>query len=241
MKSALSQKLARHFAASSAAVITASAVAAPEARAAVVYYQPNSGAGWIIPKSSDGLYINVETQVTNSDPIEVPGWDLNPHCSHCLAWFNASGGGMLRYPGTGSGPAASLDIGTTVDSSGSYSTATGIVVVGSGAGEWKLNSSNYFGFRFSPADNLTHYGWGRMDVGAEITTRSIMEIGYENVAGAGIAVGAGAPSPDPVPGPLPLFGAAAAFSWSRRMRRRSLRLPARSQAGFRSNPHSLSA
>ena len=28
----------------------------------------------------------------------------------------------------------------------------------------------------------------------------------------------------PVPGPLPLFGAAAAFGWSRRLRRRSLRL-----------------
>lgn len=62
------------------------------------------------------------------------------------------------------------------------------------------------------ADSLTHYGWGRMDVGAAITTRSIMEIGYEDVAGVGIAVGAGAPTPDPVPGPLPLFGAAAAFS-----------------------------
>lgn len=233
MKSAAKQKLAKHFAACSAAAITACAVAAPEARAAVVYYQPNGGAGWIIPDTTAGLYINVETQNTGEAP--VTGWDLNPYSSSALRWY---GSDMLRYPGILSGSAGSLDFGTIVDNSGSY--GNGYVTLGSGPGQWKLNSPNYFGFRFLAADNLTHYGWGRMDVGATITTRSIMEIGYENVAGVGISVGAGA-SPAPVPGPLPLFGAATAFVWSRRMRRRCLKVQTKSNNNRRLTSPSASS
>ena len=66
-----------------------------------------------------------------------------------------------------------------------------------------------------------------MQVGSAITTRTITAIGWEDQAGVAILVGdTGAPVPGPspasVPGPLPLFGVAAAFSWSRRLRRRTL-------------------
>jgi len=191
----------------------------------IINYQPNGGAGWVIPANIDGLYINVETQAVSSNSSLVPGWDLNPYSSggsSNLSWFNSSGGGQLRYPGITSGAAGNLPLGTTVSSTGSYNTSTASVVFGASPGNWQLNASNYFGFKFVAADTQTHYGWGRMDVGAAATTRSIMEIGYESTAGTSILVGAGSAPPASVPGPLPLFGATAAFGWSRRLRRRTL-------------------
>jgi len=70
------------------------------------------------------------------------------------------------------------------------------VVVGSAAGNWQLNAANRFGFRFTAADGLTHYGWGTMQVGAAITTRTITELAWETTAGVAIAVGdQGGPPP----------------------------------------------
>ena len=221
----LKSKLAGHLAACTAAAIATSAVLTPEAKAFIINYQPNGGAGWVIPANLDGLYINVETQAVSSNSSLVPGWDLNPFSSggsSNLSWFNSSGGGQLRYPGITTGPAGNLPLGTTVSSTVSYNTSTTPVVFGANPGNWQLNASNYFGFRFIAADSLIHYGWGRMDVGATPSTRSIMEIGYESIAGTSILVGAGSAPPASVPGPLPLFGATAAFGWSRRLRRRTL-------------------
>ena len=219
----LKVKLSRHLAACSVAAIATCAAVAPDAKAVVIYYEPNSGAGWVIPATIDGLYINVETQATDS--TARAGWDINPYSVGNLSWYNATGTGMLRYPGVTSGSAGNLALGTTVDSSGSY--GSGAVVVGSAPGNWQLDATNYFGFRFLASDNQTHYGWGAMQVGSAISTRTITAIGWEDQAGVAILVGdTGAPVPGPspasVPGPLPLFGVAAAFSWSRRLRRRTL-------------------
>jgi len=219
----LKTKLAGHLAACTAAAIATGAALTPEAKALVTYYQPNAGAGWVIPATIDGLYINVETQVTATTVGSVPGWDLNPYGSSTLRFFNSTGGGQLRYPGITSGAAGNLPLGTTVSSSGSYYIAVDAVTFGASPGNWQLNASNYFGFRFVAADSQIHYGWGRMDVGAAATTRSIMEIGYESTADTSILVGAGSsPQPASVPSPLPLFGATAAFGWSRQLRRRTL-------------------
>lgn len=194
----------------------------------MIYYEPNAGAGWAIPATNDGLYINVETQATSSTGGSTgrpAGWDINPYYGDPLSWFNAYGTGMLRYPGVTSGSAGNLALGTTVGSTGSY--GSGQSAVGSAPGNWQLDTTNYFGFRFLASDSQTHYGWGAMQVGSAITTRTITAIGWENQAGVAILVGdTGAPVPSPspasVPGPLPLFGVAAAFSWSRRLRRRTL-------------------
>ena len=218
----LRSKLAGHLAACTAAAIATSAAVTPEAKAAVVYYKPNAGAGWVIPATFDGLYINVETQATSPSVGSVPGWDINPYDSSTLKLLSPNGGGLLRYPGITTGAAGNLPLGTTVSSAGSYDTSTASVIFGASPGDWQLNASNYFGFKFVAADTQTHYGWGRMDVGAAATTRSIMEIGYESTAGTSILVGARSAPPPSVPGPLPLFGATAAFGWSRRLRRRTL-------------------
>ena len=157
----LKTKLAGHLAACTAAAIATGAALTPEAKALVTYYQPNAGAGWVIPANIDGLYINVETQVTSSIPGLVPGWDLNPYGSAGgarLAFANSTGGGQLRYPGITTGGAGNLPLGTTVSSSGSYDTAITDVTFGASPGNWQLNTSNYFGFKFVAADSQTHYG-----------------------------------------------------------------------------------
>lgn len=213
----LKAKLSRHLAACSVAAFATCAAVAPDAKAVVIYYEPNAGAGWVIPDNFDGLYINVETQATGAS--QPPGWDINPYTSSGLSWYYADGAGMLHYPGMTSGP-GNLALGTTVGSTGSYD-GLGSVVVGSAPGNWQLDATNYFGFKFLASDNQTHYGWGAMQVGSAITTRTITAIGWEDQAGVAILVGdTGAPAS--VPGPLPLFGVAAAFSWSRRLRRRTL-------------------
>jgi len=234
----LKTKLAGHLAACTAAAIATSAAVTPEAKALVIYYQPNAGAGWVIPANIYGLFINVETQVTGTTSTSVPGWDLNPFGTSGLAWFQPTGGGQLRYPGITTGVAGNLPLGTNVSSSGSYNTTTGNVTFGASPGNWQVNASNYFGFRFVAADSQTHYGWGRMDVGALATIRSIMEIGYESTAGTSILVGAGSAPPASVPGPLPLFGVTAAFGWSRQLRRRTLLASSRQPAPTTARPSS---
>ena len=187
----LSNRLAKHFAAAAAASVVAGA-----ANAAIVHW---ANANLVIPATIDGLYINVETQTTGSAGSLVAGWDINPYSATSLTWFNATGTGMMRYPGITTGSAGNLAAGTVVGATGSF--GSGAVTVGSLPGNWVLNSTNIFGFRFVAADGLTHYGYGLMTVGAAITTRTITDIFYENVAATSITV-------LPTPGAIALLGLA---------------------------------
>jgi len=182
-KTALATRLTRHFAAGAAIAAAAPFMTTDSASAAVQY----TAVSWNIPANIDGLYINVETLATGSAGSVVAGWDINPYSATSLTWFNATGTGMLRYPGVTVGSAGNLAVGTIVGATGSY--GSGAVVVGAAAGNWQLNASNYFGFRFVASDGLTHYGWGRMEVGATITTRTITEIAWETTGATPIAVG----------------------------------------------------
>ena len=182
-------------------IVAAAAVAAgvsASANAAVVVWNCNL----TIPATIDGLYINVETQASGSAGSVVAGWDINPYSATSLTWFNATGTGMMRYPGVTTGSAGNLSAGMTVGATGSF--GSGAVTVGSAAGNWVLNASNYFGFRFIAADGLTHYGYGRMDVGAAITTRTLAFVAFESVAATSITV----LDPVPAPGALALLGVA---------------------------------
>ncbi|MEY2714450.1 MAG: hypothetical protein RIT24_793 [Planctomycetota bacterium] len=195
----LSNRLAKHFAAAAAATVVAGA-----ANAAVVHW---SNANLVIPATIDGLYINVETRATGSAGSVVAGWDINPYSATSLTWFNATGTGMMRYPGVTTGSAGNLAAGTVIGASGSY--GSGAVTVGSAAGNWQLNAVNTFGFRFVAADGLTHYGYGFMSVGATITNRTITDIFYEDVAATAITV-------VPAPGAFALLGLAGLASRRRR-------------------------
>ena len=186
----LSNRLAKHFGAAAAAAVVVGA-----ANAAIVHWEVNL----VVPANIDGLYMNVEAQTTGTAGGSVAGWDINPYSATSLTWFNATGTGMLRYPGVTTGSAGSLAAGTSVDGAGSY--GSGASVFGAAAGNWTLNASNYFGFKFLAADGLTHYGYGRMDVGSAATIRTVAFIDIESTAGQAISV-------VPAPGAIALLGLA---------------------------------
>ena len=180
--SALAKRLTRHFAACATVAAASPFLAAELASADVIYTQ----VAMTVPANIDGLYINVETLATGSAGSVVAGWDINPYSATSLTWFNATGTGMMRYPGVTTGSAGNLAPGTLVSATGSY--GSGAVVVGAAAGNWRLNSANYFGFRFVAADGQTHYGWGRFQIGASISgaDRTITELAFvEDAAGDG--------------------------------------------------------
>ena len=116
----LSNRLAKHFAAAAAASVVAGA-----ANAAIVHW---ADANLLVPATIDGLYINVETRQTGSAGSAVAGWDINPYSATSLTWFNATGTGMMRYPGVTTGSAGNLALGTAVGATGSF--GSGAVVVG---------------------------------------------------------------------------------------------------------------
>jgi MYXO-CTERM domain-containing protein len=193
----LSNRLAKHFAAAAAATVVAGA-----ANAAIVAWE---NCNLVIPNTIDGLYINVEARTTGSAGSVVAGWDINPYSATSLTWFNATGTGMMRYPGVTTGSAGNLVDGNVVGASGSF--GSGAVVVGSAAGNWVLNSVNKFGFRFIAADGLTHYGWGTFQIGSSISgaDRTITNIYFESTAATAITVGN---TGVPTPGAIALLGLA---------------------------------
>lgn len=158
--------------AASAALVSASA-----AHAAIVAW---TNCNLVIPNTIDGLYINVETRTFGSAGSVVAGWDINPYSATSLTWFNATGTGMMRYPGVTTGSAGSLDPCTVVGASASY--GSGAVAVGTNPGQWRLNSVNYFGFRFVAADGSTKFGVGTFVIGSSIAgaDRTITNIYYED-------------------------------------------------------------
>ena len=190
----ISHRLNKHFAL--AAVATA-AVAAT-ANASVVTWNANL----VIPNTTDGLYINVQTQVTGSAAGVVDGWDLNPYgaLTTTMSWFAAAEPtGCVTGLGQGGTTiaVASLSAGTLVSSASTFGNTQSSV----SRGGWMLNSANYFGFRFLGADALTHYGWGIMTIGATMGDRTLTEVSYESDAATGITVA-------PAPGAIALLGLA---------------------------------
>ncbi len=193
-------KLELHFAA------TAALCLAGAASADVVAWE---NCNLAIPATIDGLYINVETQLTGSAGSVTAGWDINPYSATSLTWFNATGTGMMRFPGVTTGSAGNLADGTEVGPAGSF--GSGAVTVGANPGNWVLNSVNKFGFRFVAADGQTHYGWGTFQIGSAINgaDRMITNLYYETLPATAITVGNGGgppPAYDPCAATNPTVG-----------------------------------
>jgi uncharacterized protein (TIGR03382 family) len=198
-------RLEKHIAAAAAVAVAASA------NAAVVAWE---NCNLVIPGTIDGLYINVETRATGSAGSVVAGWDINPYSATSLTWFNATGTGMMRYPGVTTGSAGNLANGMFVGGAGTLnngfatSFGSGAVTFGSAAGNWQLNATNIFGFRFVGGDGGTKYGYGTMAVGATNTVRTITNLYYESTTGVAIQI--------PAPGALALLGVAGLAGTRRR-------------------------
>jgi hypothetical protein len=187
----LSNRLVKHFGAAAAAATLVGA-----ANAAIVIWNVNL----VIPNNIDGLYLNVETQVFGSVASMVPGWDLNPYgtSTTSMSWFGAAApSGCVTGLGQGGTTVAvaSLSAGTVVDAASTF----GNTASSTSAGGWVLNAANYFGFRFLGGDGLTHYGCGKMTMGATMGVRTLDFVCFESTANAGITV-------IPAPGAIALLG-----------------------------------
>ncbi len=187
----LSNRLVKHFGAAAAAATLVGA-----ANAAIVTWNCNL----VIPNNIDGQYINVETQVAGSAAGLVAGWDLNPYgtSTTAMSWFAAAApSGCVIGLGQGgtTNAVASLSAGALVSSASTFGNTASSVT----AGGWMLNAANYFGFRFLGADALTHYGFGKMTVGATMGVRTLNFVSFESTAGASINV-------IPAPGAIALLG-----------------------------------
>ena len=188
----MNSKMIMHMAAAAAAAAVVGA-----ANAAVVTWNCNL----VVPNNIDGQYINVETQVAGSAAGLVAGWDLNPYgtSTTAMSWFAAaapSGCVMGLGQGGTTSAVASLSAGTLVGAASTFGNTASSVT----AGGWLLNSANFFGFRFLGGDGLTHYGFGKMTIGATMGVRTLNFVSYESVAGAGITI--------PAPGAIALLGLA---------------------------------
>ena len=200
----LSNRFEKHVLVAAAVAMGATAAA----NAAVVY----SGiVNFSCAIDLDGTYINVQTnQLTNGPGSGVPGWDVNPYRAGTgsgMNFFNPTGGGMVSAA-AGVGSAINLSAGTLIGASSNFSSATSTIVFGSGAGQWQYASNNVVGFRFVSSAGTTHYGWMRFLMGSQpatgnLVTRTVVDFGYESVAGESIAAGA-----VPAPGALALLGVA---------------------------------
>ena len=192
--SALKSRLGRHF-----AVVAAAAAAggvAHDANASIIHSGP---VNIVIPNNIDGVYMNVVNGATGSSGGSVAGWDINP--------YSATAGGFNLW-----GPT----VNTWFAIGGQYNLAEGTMIEGAAAAFFRpgggtnlapqlnLNSDdNLFGFRFvnEANGNQVHFGWMRLDVGADAGVRAITEYAYSEVAGVGILAGA-----IPGPGALALIG-----------------------------------
>lgn len=206
----------------SALGVTATMTAATQQTEAFdyVYYQPNNGAGWVVPDTTEGLYVNVETRVTGATRLEVPGWDVDIYSQPSLLSFYrtaTNGSFYMKYSATDTdGTVGNLSVGTTVGLSSSYSTTdVNLAFFGSNPGQWKTNSANYFGFSFLGADSGRHYGWMRLDVGADYTIRTIKEVGYSTVIGQSVQIGT-VPEPSTVIMGLLASGVTGVIAWRRK-------------------------
>ena len=200
----ISNRLEKHFAVCAAAVATVACVGT--ANAALVTWNANL----VIPNNIDGQYINVETQTAGSAAGNVAGWDLNPYgtSTAAMSWFAAAApSGCVMGLGQGGATAAvaSLTGGTLVSSASTFGNTASSVT----AGGWKLNSTNYFGFRFRGADALTHYGWGQFTIGATMGVRTLNFVTFETTAATAVTVA-------PAPGALALLGLAGLATRRRR-------------------------
>ncbi len=197
----LSNRLVKHFGAAAAAATLVGA-----ANAAIVTWNCNL----VVPNNIDGQYINVETQVAGSQAALVAGWDLNPYgtSTTAMSWFAAAApSGCVTGLGQGGTTVAvaSLSAGTVVGSASTYGNTASSVT----AGGWVLNSANYFGFRFLGADTLTHYGFGKMTIGATMGVRTLNFVTFESTGATSVTV-------VPAPGAIALLGLAGLVGRRRR-------------------------
>ena len=195
------------------AAIAVTAVITVSANAAVTRWNCNLN----IPATSAGLFINVQTQVSGTTTAAVLGWDFNLYTTSqstaSLTMYGYLGTKFMRAPDQFGYWPGNLPAGTLVGPPSSwlpegqdYSAVFSSV---GQAGNWNYNSTNYFGFKFQVSTGATHYGYGRMDVGANANIRTLKWIEWETTPQTGLPV-------VPAPGILAAIGLVRCISLRRR-------------------------
>ena len=213
-------RLGRHvFAASAVAITTAGT-----AHAAVDRWDCNLS----IPATSAGLFINIQSRVTGTNGASVLGWDFNLYTTSpsapSLTMFGSIGTRFMRAPGQFGYAVGNLPEGQEVgfaqtqapslfNPEGEAYSAIFNTPGQPGFGNWNLNSINYFGFRFFANTGATHFGYGRMDVGASANVRTLKFVEWDTAPLVSVYV----EDFIPAPGALALLGLAG-FGRSRRRR-----------------------
>ncbi len=172
-----------------------------------------------LPATSSGLFLNVETGAFASGSSPAPtGWDVNVWgtATNSISFFSGGSGTVfMRAPGVTSGTnVANLALGTVIGSAGSFATSPNASFATNVNGRWNYGTANIYGFRFVSGLGGTKYGWMRIAVGADATSRAIVDWAYEDSGGS---IPAGAAAIIPGPGAVALF----ALGFGRRSRRRA--------------------
>jgi hypothetical protein len=188
---------------------------APAAHAVVVVSAASNVA---VPLTTQGVYINVVSGISNIAPASAPGWDINPWGSttstSALNFFNPTTPTGGVYVASIAGQVANLAVGTVVGAATPLF-GSGQATTTAASSPWVLNATNYFGFRFIGDDTLLHYGYGTMIIGSSLQIRTVGNIWYEDAANTAITVAA---VPEPATWALMLGGMAAAGAIVRRRR-----------------------
>ncbi len=189
-----------------AAATAAAAVGTQQADAAIVY----SGVVNIpIPSTTAGVYLDVDTGVSNTSPALVPGWDLNPYNGGRQFWAIGAAAGVASSTAAAGGVLQNLAIGATIDASRTYA-KDGFQEVADMA-QFPAGGTGIVGFRTDAGS----YGWMRFTSGAVAgSVGSIVDYAIEDGGGAILAGATGVPEP----GSMGLFalGAVGLASWRRR-------------------------
>jgi hypothetical protein len=147
----------------------------------------------VAPATFSGIFVNVSTGETGTTSAPA-GWDFSIYRSDFLYFTSpsTSTGGFVatQAAGTSNVQALSLDAGFVVDASSFVNREYAYTTFGSAPGQWRLNDTNYFGFRFMGDDGLLHYAWGTLIIGATPLDRTIGALYYESAANTAITVGA---------------------------------------------------
>lgn len=197
--------LNKHF--SSCSAVFAMVTVARVANASIISWAPNT----TIPTTNGGMYFNLQTQTTGLSSAAVSGWDLNPYGTSTseLKWYSPLEGGCLvglGANGVNLGVENFIGLSRTIGPQSIF----GVTASSVQNGGWEINAVNIFGFQFKNSAFTTLYGFGGIEIGANMGVRKMLFIQYESDGTPIEFVGL------PTPGVMPLL---ALIGFAKRRRR----------------------